>query len=807
MLHLASGIGQQPTAVIAEPARASALALKPATHLASADARAPGPTASAPPAPTDLLVELRLNETDRGPLFVKAAADGDFLVALDDLAQQGARPQGGRKAAIDGREYVFLRSIPGIQVTFDEKDLVLKVVLPASAFARKSIDLRTGSKPAAVRTHDTSAFLNYDAEYTQSGGDSARTLATEAGVRYGDWLFLHSAAFGQSGGASQDVRYLTQAIRDDRDNARRLTIGDAVASSGQLGGSFVLGGISFTKAYELDPYRVHQPTVSYGGVVTLPSDVDVYMGGVRIFSQRLAPGAFDLRNFAYSGGQRNVTVVLRDAFGNQQTVAFPYYFTDESLAAGLHDYGYFAGRLRTNYGAPDSGYGPFAASAFHRYGLNDHVTIGARGETSGGRFNAGPELTLRSDRLGVLSASFSASHDRGAHRNGTAAAAAYQYQAGALGARISAQRFSDDYAVADPLLLAGFPRREIDAGVSYSTPVLGSIDLDFSRTVPREGAETTGYGIGYSRTVFGRMNLFVQWRHTTPTPGNAVFVGLFYDPSPQHNVNIFQSNSPGSSSTVAQFGNTLGPGEGLGYRVALEHDRNGDEDSTRVNPYLQYNSRLATVIAETRDEVGSAASPTRFRRFAVQGALSWVGGSVALSRPITDSFALVRVSPPVAGVRVYQNSQEIGRTDSSGALLVPNIGSFLDNALSINDKDIPIDYTIDHVGTIVSPPYRSGSLVGFEVVRTRGLTAHLVLRAAGGLKPLEYHEGRLQVGGKEVAFPIGLAGEIYLENIPAGTYRGTVKLPNGACTFLLAAPEADAPVVEIREPVLCEPAH
>ena len=92
------------------------------------------------------------------------------------------------------------------------------------------------------------------------------------------------------------------------------------------------------------------------------------------------------------------------------------------------------------------------------------------------------------------------------------------------------------------------------------------------------------------------------------------------------------------------------------------------------------------------------------------GGLTFVKDSLNFSRPLQDSFALAKVGDLI-GVRVYLNNQEIGRTGNSGKVLIPDLGSYYENQISINDKDIPIEYTLAEVMKYVSPPFRSGSYV------------------------------------------------------------------------------------------------
>ena len=91
--------------------------------------------------------------------------------------------------------------------------------------------------------------------------------------------------------------------------------------------------------------------------------------------------------------------------------------------------------------------------------------------------------------------------------------------------------------------------------------------------------------------------------------------------------------------------------------------------------------------------VDSNGSQTTLR-LESQGALSFVDRGLFLSNAIYDSFAVVDTSP-MAHVHVLQENRDVGRTNSSGRLLVPDMRSFDLNHITIAPTDIPPDATIN----------------------------------------------------------------------------------------------------------------
>src|SRR5437763_823232 len=79
------------------------------------------------------------------------------------------------------------------------------------------------------------------------------------------------------------------------------------------------------------------------GSILTPSTLDLYVNGVLVRQQQLAPGQFEVRNLPVPSGAGQVSYVVRDAFGRTQEFSSPYYATSGVLAEGISEYGYQLG--------------------------------------------------------------------------------------------------------------------------------------------------------------------------------------------------------------------------------------------------------------------------------------------------------------------------------------------------------------------------------------------------------------------------------------------------------------------------------
>ena len=774
---------------VAAPAAAEPLGLKLATELAPARAEFEA-----------LIVTVSVNRQPRGEFTLHRDPGGDYYARPADLAALGLADSGiaGRRQRIEGEELVSLRSLGALSFAFDEAQLALEITFPTPRLQSRTYDLapRRPAQPTGAR--EDAAFVNYRLSAAdQSGGEPLRLgLANELAVRRGDFLLRNESALINSAGATRGVRYATQLVYDRLQDQQRLIVGDHTAASGELGSTLALGGISFSKLYQMTPYFIRQPLAGFAGAVSTPSQVELRVGGAPVFREQVAPGPYEIRNVQSLVGARDVEVVVRDALGREQVVGFPYYFADQALRAGLHEYSYSLGALHENIGASNADYGAGVLSAFHRYGISDRVTLGLRGEAARRLWNFGPTALYRDDRLGAFSAGLAASGNEG--RSGAAVALGHVYQAGRFGTHANARRYSDGYATAQDLLAPANLRAEYGAGGSLGVPGWGSIYLDYTVTQRREstGLPTSRVAsLGYNRGIGAGSSIYATLTRTSEARQETqLFVGLLISLDRTTTLHLGARSQTGRDESYgAQLAAAVPPGEGLGYRVGYDGTASGD--TSQANAYLQYNTRSASYVLDT----GAARQPgmrSDRAEVAVAGAAAYAGGRWGATRQIEDSFVAVQLAAPLAGVRVYSNNQEVGRTDDEGRLLVPRVGSFYETQIAIEEKDVPLEYSIGELRRVVAPPYRSGSLLAFDVRRLHAVEG--VLNVRDGVRA---ENQRFTLNGEERF--TGRDGRYYIDDLPAGSYDAVLHSDGRDCRFTLRIPEPVAALTELPE-VTCE---
>ncbi|MEO6486790.1 MAG: fimbria/pilus outer membrane usher protein, partial [Thermoanaerobaculia bacterium] len=246
------------------------------------------------------------------------------------------------------------------------------------------------------------------------------------------------------------------------------------------------------------------------------------------------------------------------------------------------------------------------------------------------------------------------------------------------------------------------------------------------------------------------------------------------------------SRRQGRTQATVDVQRSLPVGTGYGYRLAAE---NGQGTRTG-NGAFQYQTGFGRYELAFSGFDGDAPS------LSASGGLVYQRGNFLFTRPVQESFALVRV-PGVPNVRIYSNNLEVGRTDQQGEIIIPSLLSYYGNKVRIEDRDIPMEFSVPAVERTIAPPYRGGALVEFAVRRIQTVTGTVVVRTGDTEVVPAYGQITATGSGVTLISPLGNGAEFYLENIAAGTYSVAVDYADGTCTFLLVVPETTEAFIKL----------
>jgi outer membrane usher protein len=755
-------------------------------------------------------LQASINQISIGDVLV-VVRPSDLLMRVADLETGGVHIQDGKREMRGPDLLVSLRSLsPKISYVFDEASLSLTITADPSLFGASVVDLRPKRPEGILYDTSPSMFVNY----SLSGNDlqSPEKNASwngfaEAGLSVRGELLYSS---GQRLSNDTWARLMTNLTFDWRNRLTRIIAGDSIATSDALGGSLAMGGLSVTRTFALDPYFVMLPSRQLGGTLLTPSTVEVYVNGQLVRREALPPGQFSLQNVPLTTGSGVTRVVIRDAFGGEQTMASPYYLALGTLAKGLSDFSYNFGFRRNNFGIESWNYGEPSLLFRHRIGVTNWLTLGGRIEGTPHMISGGPSAAARLP-VGELAALVAVSGtmepwttletasdpggglllrtQRGSP--GAAALLSYSYLGRPVNLQLGVGVQSERYVnLSLPLESGGIrvDRKRLDLTVTAAKALgkVALVSLQYLGADWRDQGWTNTLMLAGNRTLTRRLYAFVNLTNTFAR-GKRVefdtFAGLSYAFGDHSTASASRSDRWGgdgrSGTNHLDVQRSLPVGPGYGYRVVVESGDNDHEEAL-----AQYQGAHGRIDADYRRDGWTGSDPGH-ATLTGMGGIVLIGRDIFFTRPLTDSYALIKV-PGVAGVHGTISNQVVGTTSQNGNLLVPNLLSYYGNRIGIDDKDIPLDYNIGATEMTIAPPYRGGAVVSFPIRRVQSVSGIVLVEDQGKATVPSYGQITVEVEGKPVDSPLDEAGSFYLENVPPGSYAAEVEYATGVCSFRLA---------------------
>ena len=483
-------------------------------------------------------------------------------------------------------------------------------------------------------------------------------------------------------------------------------------------------------------------------------------------------------------------------------------------------------------------------SLFHRVGLSNTVTAGAFLQGDRERQLAGVQ-GLWGTRVGLWGLDTAAS-DATDISHSYAARLRYQKRSPA-GSRIGERSWSANVEAVGPHFDAGGDSAGaataywLDTSASYSQRVYRGIHgaLSGSYRFARPG-ESDRYSMALSvgSTLSRGMNLNVtltQRSAIAGEPERSAFASLTWAiPGTHQQVSASHDTFTETSRAAWRY---FSPNsvDSLNASLAAEHS---PEDST-VTGNLDYKgyraeallSHAALVPADHPDDTELRSS----LRFGT--ALVYAGGTLALSRPVSDSFAIVVPSDQlrrVAGQTIQVNptrDYDAARVDWLGPGVMPSLYSYQLSTLHVQAPELPYGYELGQSKYDLRPTYKSGFLIKVGTEATVFLRGTLldadgspVTLQAGNLisrddpkwEPITMftnRKGKFAVEGmKPGRFDLNVFGygeAVIPIEIPEGIVGiydvGSLKLPSagqGASTAETTPADAETIVVETPEEVV-----
>lgn len=747
------------------------------------------PAASKTSKGENLYLEVTVNGNPSGKIahFVRDGAH--FNASADTLRTLGFRLAEETQGTID------ITSLQGVQVDYNAAYQRLDITARADLVDQNATVLNQRNSNIPQPTASTGMLLNYDLYGMRDNRDS-RSISAHTELRaFNDTGVLSSTALSRwadspgSRASSDTVRLDTSFSRSFVNHAVTLQIGDLVSGSLDWTRPTRLGGIQLRRNFALQPELITFPVPAFYGQANLPSTVDLYINGLKQYSSDVPAGPFQLNTVPIVNGNGQAQVVVTDAMGRQNTIAFPFYTSNQLLRAGLSDFSIEAGFVREDYGVESLSYANDpAVSGTYSFGVTDRLTLAGHAETVSGLAEGGASAVIAIGQAGVINASFAASHERGS--SGQQAGTGYNWRNQRFNLSLDTVRTFGDYRDIATRYGQRPPSQSDRALAGFTMGRAGSLGVSYVALKYPDQPRSRYASAYYSKSLGQRSSLsFSVNQNLEDSHDYSVYLSFSMTLGDRVSTSLSGQHSRNSDVATLDVSRSINNDGGFGWRLRAQEGDNQHGSLGEIG-YRGGN-------AEVRAGIQSMNSNT-FGYASLSGAVVAMDKQLFLARRIDDAFAVVSTDG-VANVPVMRENRLIGTTNKRGGLLVTTLNAYQKNKLSIDPMSLPADMEINRVDAEVVPSDRSGTLVKFGI---KPIQAALVTLQDANGEPISVGSSVSLQGSDAPAMVVGYDGIVYLEGLTARNVIH-VQTAQGQCSVKFNY-QSNANAVTMIGPLVCQ---
>lgn len=702
-----------------------------------------------------------VNGRDTGQVADFVQRDTQLFATRRDLLAFGLLLPEAPASAAD--ELVCLDTLAHVSYQVDESTQTLRITATRGAIATTMLS-DGGEDNRSITQASFGAVLNYDivASQTQGQRSTGGVFDTRVFNHYG---VLDSSFLGQQNTEGNSLIRLDSTYTYSSPNSmRRYRVGDVITGGLAWTRPIRLGGFQMETDFSLRPDLITFPLPSFSSSTAVPSTVDVLVNGVQQLSHRVDPGPFDISQIPVVSGSGDVSVVVTDALGRQVVETLPFYASPSLLKPGLSSLSLELGKVRENYGAPDSRYASLAGEVSYRRGIAPWLTVEAHGEGSANLGMGGMGAVVSVANFAVVSAAVAKSLIAGMTGTQYSIGVSHVNRVFSFGAstQIADAGFRDLASVSGDV-----PQRRLDrASIGVTAGRWGSLGVAYAGI--RSADENVKLvSMSYSLRLFAGVSVFASAFHDlAQSASTGVFFTVSMPFGTRGSVSIgthVQNGQPLATMQASQSANSVGD---IGWIAAAQGGQG--EQSEHVFGNLDYRSSYGLFGAGV-DRTGR----TMTTQLTADGAIAFADGRPFATNTIQDSFAVVDTNG-VPGISVMDENRFVAKTGESGRVLIPDLRSYEANRVSIDPTDVPADAEVPATETIVRPQDRSAVVVTFPIRRSHAALVVLVTPAGQALAL----GSKVIVQESNETGVVGHDGETFLRNL-AEHNRLAVTEPDG----------------------------
>lgn len=764
-------------------------------------------------------------EDGAGGGTVEAAMVRDFLIPLT-IAELHPQLE-ALTAEAEQVRFADLRAL-GIEIAFDRRNLALVIDVPNDIRSVQQINVRVLANRRdvlLVDQADLSAYVSVragldiveDAARAPSGSerfaadiDAAINLygvVAEAEFRYDD---LRERAFSRD-----DIRL----SYDDRRSLMRYEIGDLSIGKRPFQASPRIGGVAAFRKFSIDPYLNIRPVPSQSFELDSEARVEIVLNGQVLRTIDLRPGRYRLQDFPLIPSAANdIELRITYASGEVEVLLFPAFYDFELLENGLADYGLNIGvPYRDRDGRRIYDDGNYNVLGYFRYGVSDTLTLGANWEGDEHFDTVGGE-TIWASPLGTWALNFATDLRDPGFDSGQATLQYRWRDADRERDRAidgSIQLTGRDFRTLSQLFSENFVKMQARArvGQAVGPDTRAQVSAGYARY---RGLEGDSYFLGVNAThALGRVQLSggVEYRQDGDDRGLVFQASLAI---PFAGGSLFSNYRSEDNNVRVQY-NRFEP-YGLGsINASMAAERRDGRDRAFARLGYVANRFEANVQQIATNYFSDSDARDLRTELRAGSALVFADGHVALSRPVTNSFAVFRSAAggdfdlavdPQTGFGAV-DTRYVARSGALGPAVVNNITPYFNRTIRVDAPEAPAGTSLGGQVYTLNSSYRGGFYIPVGTEANAAVVGNLVDRdgdpvafITGTVAPAEGIEAEGQAEREEVLFFTNRAGRFYIEGLVGG--RSYLLLPgeHPGTSVTISIPEDFVGLLQLSEPLV-----
>jgi outer membrane usher protein len=538
----------------------------------------------------------------------------------------------------------------------------------------------------------------------------------------------------------QDIRI----VHDWPKQALRLTAGDLIFPTSGFQTFIKLGGAGLSRDFSLQPHMVAYPVKELEFFLAGHSEVKVYVNGVLKTTLDLEQGTHDLKGFPFTRGESEVEVVIRDDLGQTQTLNFSFIHEPNLLAKGFSAFSFNVGLpsrnvYNRNRIGPDSAKYEFLNYDYdvdhpmvfmdYRRGLSDRMTLEGYTQALDTAGLVGVN-SLYALKIGKISANLAASY-QGDNVMDWAGSLEYIYipKVTPKTSPIS-WRFQAEYQ-GEGFYRPGQDRSRLGA-VTLANSIqkngrFANLNVGLSYAMRPDSADFysiyTGVNKNWKKGFSGNLafkNTFDRRRSTGTSVSMTVTYFFFADQQSVRASQRIENHRPD--------GTEQGAIPKWDYTTDLAYDYNGSAPfpknptlsaATSFGPYSNEYTGMAewkgnqgyaqALLRRTEPKTSSVI--TNFADLSLQSSLVFADGNFAISRPIVNSFVIVKGIENEKDCDLIVNPSEVGYEGKAAPWfpgVVPNLSPYYLKKVHVDVVDPPFGSGEERSDFTLYPSYKTG---------------------------------------------------------------------------------------------------